>query len=235
MKLKTIFGYAAISFVIFYVIKDPGGAAHAVIDIGNFLSSVANKFSAFLDSAQAWILVIPVAVSALSALVWASHLLLSRRAFWTPALVDILTRGLACIGVFLAGRQRSYLRESWRADLVKPRGLDQSQALSNTKKISYAASFVQAGVRCRMSDCTKLWWQIADRILASRLISRVILICPCLIAAFTIVRHEGMYGLITNAENLFVIGSIPATLVYGGRRLRNIKVRRPPVPPEKVK
>jgi hypothetical protein len=50
LKLKTILGYAAIAFLLFFVIKDPGGAAHIVQDIGNFLSSIARGFSSFLDS-----------------------------------------------------------------------------------------------------------------------------------------------------------------------------------------
>jgi hypothetical protein len=50
LKLKTIIGYAVVAFLLFFVIKDPGGAAHIVQDIGNFLSSVARGFSSFLDS-----------------------------------------------------------------------------------------------------------------------------------------------------------------------------------------
>ena len=50
MKLKTILGYAVVAFLLFFVIKDPTGAAHIVQDIGNFLSSVARGFSSFLDS-----------------------------------------------------------------------------------------------------------------------------------------------------------------------------------------
>ena len=50
VKPKQLVGYAAIAFVLFFVIKDPTGAAHIVSNIGNFLSSVARGFSSFLDS-----------------------------------------------------------------------------------------------------------------------------------------------------------------------------------------
>jgi hypothetical protein len=50
LNLKQLLGYAVIAFLLFFVIKDPSGAAHIVNDIGNFLSSVARGFSSFLDS-----------------------------------------------------------------------------------------------------------------------------------------------------------------------------------------
>ena len=50
VKLKTILGYAAVAFILFFVIKDPTGAAHVVTNIGNFLASVARGISAFFTS-----------------------------------------------------------------------------------------------------------------------------------------------------------------------------------------
>ena len=50
MKLKTILGYAALAFILFFVIKDPTGAAHVVTNIGNFLASAARGFAAFFTS-----------------------------------------------------------------------------------------------------------------------------------------------------------------------------------------
>jgi hypothetical protein len=50
VKPKQLIGYLAIAFVLFFVIKDPAGAAHIINNIGNFLSSVARGFSAFLSS-----------------------------------------------------------------------------------------------------------------------------------------------------------------------------------------
>ncbi len=50
MKLKTILGYAAIAFILFFVIKDPTGAAHVATNIGNFLASAARGIAAFFSS-----------------------------------------------------------------------------------------------------------------------------------------------------------------------------------------
>jgi hypothetical protein len=50
VKPKQILGYAVIAFILFFVIKDPAGAAHIINNIGNFLSAIARGFSAFLSS-----------------------------------------------------------------------------------------------------------------------------------------------------------------------------------------
>ena len=50
VKLKTILGYAAVAFILFFVIKDPTGAAHIVNNIGDFLASAARGISAFFAS-----------------------------------------------------------------------------------------------------------------------------------------------------------------------------------------
>lgn len=50
MKLKTILGFASVAFILFFVIKDPAGAAHVVNNIGRFLSSAARSFSDFFKS-----------------------------------------------------------------------------------------------------------------------------------------------------------------------------------------
>ena len=42
VKLKTILGWLAVAFLLFFVIKNPTGAAHIVNDIGNFLTAVAH-------------------------------------------------------------------------------------------------------------------------------------------------------------------------------------------------
>jgi hypothetical protein len=50
VKLKTILGYTAVAFILFFVIKDPTGAAHVVSNIGNFLAEAARGVSAFFTS-----------------------------------------------------------------------------------------------------------------------------------------------------------------------------------------
>jgi hypothetical protein len=50
VKPTTLAGYALIAFVAWWIIKEPGSAAHLVTNIGNFLSSAASGVSHFVSS-----------------------------------------------------------------------------------------------------------------------------------------------------------------------------------------
>ena len=50
MSIKTILTYAAIAFVVWWVIQQPTNAAHIVHNIGTFLTTVANGLSRFVAS-----------------------------------------------------------------------------------------------------------------------------------------------------------------------------------------
>jgi hypothetical protein len=50
VNLKTIVGYAAIAFVVWWVIQQPANAAHVVHDLGNFLTTAGNGVSHFISS-----------------------------------------------------------------------------------------------------------------------------------------------------------------------------------------
>ena len=50
MNLKSIIGYLAIAFVVWWVIEQPSGAAHVVHNIGAFLTSAAHGLSNFFAS-----------------------------------------------------------------------------------------------------------------------------------------------------------------------------------------
>ena len=50
MNLKQVATYAAIAFVVWWVVKQPTSAAHLVSNIGNFLTSTAAGFSHFVSS-----------------------------------------------------------------------------------------------------------------------------------------------------------------------------------------
>jgi hypothetical protein len=50
VSLKTILGYAAVAFVVWWIVKEPTSAAHLVTNIGNFLSSTAAGLSHFVSS-----------------------------------------------------------------------------------------------------------------------------------------------------------------------------------------
>ena len=50
MNLKTILTYAAIAFVIWWVVQQPANAAHLVHDIAGFLTELAKGLSNFVTS-----------------------------------------------------------------------------------------------------------------------------------------------------------------------------------------
>ena len=50
MKLRTILTYAAIAFVIWWVIQQPTSAAHLVHNIGVLLSDAAHGLANFVAS-----------------------------------------------------------------------------------------------------------------------------------------------------------------------------------------
>lgn len=47
MNLKTILGWLALAFVLWWVIEDPTAAAHVVHNIGTFLTTAAHGISNF--------------------------------------------------------------------------------------------------------------------------------------------------------------------------------------------
>jgi hypothetical protein len=51
MSLKTILGWLAVVFIIWWVIMQPHGAAHIVQHIGSFITTVATGLSHFFASA----------------------------------------------------------------------------------------------------------------------------------------------------------------------------------------
>lgn len=48
MKLKTVLTWAAVAFVIWWVVQQPTSAAHLVHDIGSFLTTAATGISHFI-------------------------------------------------------------------------------------------------------------------------------------------------------------------------------------------
>ena len=50
MKPKTILGYLAIAFIIWWVVQEPTSAAHLVHNIGTLLSDAAHGLSSFVAS-----------------------------------------------------------------------------------------------------------------------------------------------------------------------------------------
>ncbi len=50
MNLKTVLGWAAVAFIVWWMIEDPTGAAHVVHNIGTLLTNIAHGLSSFFAS-----------------------------------------------------------------------------------------------------------------------------------------------------------------------------------------
>ena len=50
MSLKTVLGWAAVAFLVWFVIEQPTAAAHIVHNIGTFLTTAAHGLSNFFAS-----------------------------------------------------------------------------------------------------------------------------------------------------------------------------------------
>jgi len=50
VNLKTVLGWAAVAFLVWFVIEQPAAAAHIVHNIGTFLTSAAHGLSSFFTS-----------------------------------------------------------------------------------------------------------------------------------------------------------------------------------------
>jgi len=50
VKLKTVVGWLAVAFLIWWVVEDPTAAAHVVNNIGKFLTNLAHGISTFFAS-----------------------------------------------------------------------------------------------------------------------------------------------------------------------------------------
>jgi hypothetical protein len=47
VSLKTVLGWLAVAFIVWWIIEDPAGAAHVVHNIGTFLTNLAHGISTF--------------------------------------------------------------------------------------------------------------------------------------------------------------------------------------------
>jgi len=50
VDIKTVLGWLALAFVVWWVIEQPAAAAHVVHNIGTFLTSAAHGLSNFFAS-----------------------------------------------------------------------------------------------------------------------------------------------------------------------------------------
>jgi hypothetical protein len=128
------------------------------------------------------------------------------------------------VAVFLAGRKRSAVREEWRSHLY---GWN-DRRLSQREQVHAARGFLWSAVRYRLDDAARLGWRPVDAVLGSRTLSNLTVWIPFLVAVLPVVHHDGMYGLIANAENLTALWGGLYAAIRVGRWYRRVKPERKP-------
>jgi hypothetical protein len=131
----------------------------------------------------------------------------------------ISPRRLTAAAVLLAGPKRSAVRDEWRSHLAGWTGC----GLVQDEQIRAARGFLWSAVRYRLSDAVGLVGRGFDAVLRSRSMSNLAIWIPVLLAVLAIVRHEGLYGLITYDLNLIELGGGAYGAIRYGRCRRGVK------------
>lgn len=50
VSLRTVLGWLAVAFIVWWIIEDPTGAAHVVHNIADFLTAAAHGIASFFAS-----------------------------------------------------------------------------------------------------------------------------------------------------------------------------------------
>lgn len=223
MSLKTVLTWAAVAFVLWWVIQQPAAAAHLVHNIGAFLTAAAAGLSAFVASMPTWMVAVPILVVALVvALPVIRRLAQSARHRWDESTATSLLGGLTRFSALLAGGRRPHAREEWQANVAYSiAGADGSQ--SAPRIVRYAIGLIVAAIKYRLHDAADLIWRPIDFILASRKLSNLTVSTPTLAAIVVVVNRDGIYGLVSDAENLLAIGGFFYAAIRAGRHRRGVK------------
>jgi hypothetical protein len=136
-------------------------------------------------------------------------------------------QSLTGAAVFIAGRAHCEMRDEWKSHLAGEDG----KGLARNLAVRAAWGFIWSAVRYRLRDATGLICRPLDVVLRSRGLSTVVVWVPTLGVAVVIVRHDGLYGLVTNDTNL----SAMVTFIYAAIRVGRWRRRVTPKPrPERV-
>jgi hypothetical protein len=223
MSVKTVTGWLAVAFVIWWVIEQPAGAAHVVHNIGVFLSAAAAGLSAFFASLPSWMaVVVPLLIVVLAILpIVIRGIAQSARRRWNASTVSLLGN-LARFSALIAGGQRPHVREEWQGNIVY--SITAADGSQSTRHIlRYAIGLIIAAIRYRARDVADLIWRPIDVILASRKLSNLAISIPLLAAVMIVVHRSGVEGLVSNADNLVAIGCVFYGAIRAGRRWRGVK------------
>jgi hypothetical protein len=140
---------------------------------------------------------------------------------------EALILALAALAARIAGGRHAHLRDAWAADLYGD--LETTGDLPSAhRRMQLAEGFVVAALRCRLNDVVALAWQPVDTLLGSWRGSQTAICLPATVAVGLILAREGLYGLISNAENLAVIAAVPYAAIKGLRKYRQIDTPKRP-------
>ncbi|MFL6111301.1 MAG: hypothetical protein ACJ786_08105 [Catenulispora sp.] len=130
----------------------------------------------------------------------------ARRRSWVARRLFALAGGIA-------GSGRAALRADWSAVLARstPRAA-----------IGRTAGMVVAALRLRVSDLAAACWRPADRVLASRTWSNIVVAVPTAAVTWVFFRHGGEVEVLRNTESIAVIGAAGRGLIKLGRWWRNV-------------
>jgi hypothetical protein len=128
-------------------------------------------------------------------------------------------RSLTRVAVILAGQKRSAVGGEWRCHLLG----ESDHRLTQREQIRAARGFVWAAVRYRLQDAADLAWRANDAVLRSCTLSNLAIWVPVLLTALAIVRHDGLYGLVTYDINLIELGGGIYGAIRFGRHRRGVK------------
>jgi hypothetical protein len=200
------------------------GTARELADLGR--STVSRPLSVESETAAAdlnelrepsW-----ASVLATTARLWIERQKLGRRS--TRRESD-LARRVTGLALFLAGHQRADLHDAWRSDLLTQDG----QFIRIHKQLRHVSGYLIAAIRYRLvNDLGGALSRQLDAVLISRGRTRTICVLLYAIPVAMVLRHEGTYGLVSNAEQLAIIAAGLATGVRGLRKWRGVQ------PPKKA-
>jgi hypothetical protein len=89
-------------------------------------------------------------------------------------------------------------------------------------RVRGTAELVVAVVQQRRHAVVRRSWWLIDKFLRSRRASALAVIMPTALAVAMTICRQGVYGLVTNAENLIAIGGLPYLAIRAGRHYRGI-------------
>jgi hypothetical protein len=99
---------------------------------------------------------------------------------------------------------------------------------ATARRLRLAAGFVVAALRCRLDDAADLAWRPVDALLSSWHGSNLATFVPVTVAVGLVLTRDGLYGLITDADNLGVIAGAPWAAIKGLRKYRQISTPKRP-------